>query len=301
MKLLYFSADIGNLGDDLNPWLWPRVLGDELFDDSQSTCFLGIGSILNPASKLFKEAEAYPRKVIFGSGVRSDKETLTFDDSWQVFYLRGPKSREMVVSPASAYITDAAYFLLLTQEYEKLRETPKQHKIGYVPYFRSMDKLNWESICDTLGWKLISPLAGNLEQQLEDIASCDYIIAEAMHGAILADILRVPWKRTTYFAQIHESERVSEFKWQDWLQSIDVQCQPIALSYAQQKQRPGIKNAIKNLRDRYRFNRAYKQTMGALRAHDRVSFSLSSEEKISQIKHECEQMKQRFLHSLQHS
>ena len=32
MKLYYYKAPLGNFGDDLNPWLWPRLLPD-IFDD----------------------------------------------------------------------------------------------------------------------------------------------------------------------------------------------------------------------------------------------------------------------------
>lgn len=42
-----------------------------------------------------------------------------------------------------------------------------------------------------------------------------------MHGAILADILRVPWHRFIMSTPFSEGSMVSEFKWNDWLYSIN--------------------------------------------------------------------------------
>jgi len=43
-----------------------------------------------------------------------------------------------------------------------------------------------------------------------------------MHGAIVADILRVPWHRFILSTPHTEGERISDFKWNDWMQSLDI-------------------------------------------------------------------------------
>ncbi len=46
MKLYYFIDPSGNFGDDLNPWIWDRLLPD-FFDQNADTLFIGIGTLLN--------------------------------------------------------------------------------------------------------------------------------------------------------------------------------------------------------------------------------------------------------------
>lgn len=87
-----------------------------------------------------------------------------------------------------------------------------------------MDVVNWDSIGRELNAHIISPVCepDEIESKLREIASCEYIIAEAMHGAILADILRVPWARFVLTTFRNEGAFVSGFKWMDWMSSLKI-------------------------------------------------------------------------------
>lgn len=223
MKLIYYRADIGNFGDDLNKWLWPKLFGLNFFDDSEEVCFVGIGSILNENSNLMKEVQTYTVKHIFGSGVRSINSNLKFDESYKVAFYRGPFSALKMDGKAQNYISDGAYGIVFTDFYKKIvSESIKKHEVSFIPYFRSESKVDWKKMCSSNGWNYISPTENNIEHTLRAIAESKYIITEAMHGAILADAFRVPWKRVRFYAHINETEAVSEFKWNDWLSSIDI-------------------------------------------------------------------------------
>ncbi len=223
MKLIYYKSDIGNFGDDLNMWLWPKLFGDNFFDDSKTACFVGIGSILDEKSNLMKDVQRFSVKHVFGSGVRSINTNLKFDDSYKVAFYRGPYSALKMEGEASNYISDGAYGIVFTDFYKKLvSENKKKYEVSFIPYFRSESKVNWEKMCLSNGWNYISPTENNLELTLKKIAESKYIITEAMHGAILADAFRVPWKRVRFHAHINETEAVSEFKWNDWLSSINI-------------------------------------------------------------------------------
>jgi succinoglycan biosynthesis protein ExoV len=225
MKLIYYKADIGNFGDDLNKWLWPKIFGADFFDDSKETCFVGIGSILNENSNLMQSVQTYPNKYIFGSGVRSINTNLKFDNSYNAIFYRGPFSALKMEGSADNFISDAAYAIAFTGFYKRIMlENKKRYEVSFIPYFRSESKVDWKKMCLSKGWNYISPTDNNLELTLTEIAQSRHIITEAMHGAILADAFRVPWKRVRFHAHINETEAVSEFKWNDWLSSIGINC-----------------------------------------------------------------------------
>ncbi len=59
--------------------------------------------------------------------------------------------------------------------------------------------------------------AAPVEDTLDKIRSSRLLITEAMHGAIVADALRVPW------IPVRTNPGVLEFKWQDWTASLDLE------------------------------------------------------------------------------
>lgn len=217
MEYVYYKDAKGNFGDDLNAWLWPKFFGGH--QPSAPDAFVGIGSILCHDSPLFRPL-AHKRKIVFGTGVRPAYKPFSFDDSWDVRFLRGPLSSNYF-NHEHEYIADAAYALGLTGEYSRFRNMPKKYKVSVIPYFRSLEYVNWQAICDQLGFHFISPAADKgIEHTLEEIGASELVIAEAMHGAIIADILRVPWSRFVLSTPVTEGSGVSEFKWMDWLFSI---------------------------------------------------------------------------------
>jgi len=53
MHLWYWMAPKGNIGDDINPWLWPRVFGEDFFCETDPDRFIGIGSVLDDRHRGF--------------------------------------------------------------------------------------------------------------------------------------------------------------------------------------------------------------------------------------------------------
>ncbi|MGY6649912.1 polysaccharide pyruvyl transferase family protein [Wenyingzhuangia sp. IMCC45574] len=221
MKLISYKNKNGNFGDDLNSYLWPKIFGPK-FSENENIAFLGIGSILTENSTFIKEASLFDNKLILGTGVRSLKENLTFDETWDFSFLRGPLSSFKITGSFNNFITDSAYFYALLDEYKKVMKLPKKHKISVIPYFKSIDLINWKKFCDKNNLNLITPSNLSVEEFIIQVASSERVYAEAMHGAIMADILRVPWKRIKFNAHFSETEVVSEFKWHDWFGSINL-------------------------------------------------------------------------------
>jgi len=220
MELYYFKSDKGNFGDDLNPWLWPQLF--DINHIEKETHFLGIGSILNNHDGNLKALKDR-KKIVFGTGIRPYINFSSFqhDESFDIRFLRGPLSAGMTGNKFP-FITDAAYALRQLDGFST-DDVEKQYEVSVMPYFKSLDYFDWKEICAKLGYNYISPFSENgVEFTINEIKKSKLLITEAMHGAIVADIYRVPWHRFIFSGPSTEGSMVSEFKWADWLQSVGI-------------------------------------------------------------------------------
>ncbi len=213
MKLHYFRHDIApNFGDELNIWLWPQLLTD-FFDEDEAALFIGIGSVLN---------DDFPRtvrKYVMGAGYGAYRPPAIVDETWDVSFVRGPQTaRALGLDPAKA-ITDGAILIRAVYDYGS---KPKRFKASFVPHWHSFYTGSWERVCRWAGIQLIDP-RNPVDQVLDEIAASEVVIAEAMHGAIAADALRVPWIPALPIAPEHR------FKWSDWTQSVGLDYTPFSL------------------------------------------------------------------------
>src|SRR5690606_20378792 len=92
MRNIYFKSEIGNFGDDLNGWLWPRLFKG--FEKGDDISFIGIGSILDARFNSNEAVRCSKRKIVFGTGVRPSLTgaPLSLDPDWDIRFLRGPLS-----------------------------------------------------------------------------------------------------------------------------------------------------------------------------------------------------------------
>jgi succinoglycan biosynthesis protein ExoV len=231
MDLCYFKSEERNFGDDLNPYILEHFIPNYK-DQYEDIVIYFIGTILFDGfvgEKKIKDF-AEKRKVILGSGVRFINNPPYMDATWDVRFLRGPLSSLALTNNCNTYITDPAY---LVRELPVFTELPKikKHKISLMPHFLSLDKIDWKKLCDKYEINFIIPSEKNVDFILSEIAQSDVLITEAMHGAIIADAFRVPWKRFKWFSHVYESEMVSEFKWSDWLFSMNLKHSFYSLPY----------------------------------------------------------------------
>jgi len=216
VKLFYYRDPGGNFGDDLNAWLWPRLI-PELLDDDESTLFVGIGSILD------RRIPQGPRKIVFGTGVGYGLLPV-LNEEWQICCVRGPLTAKALGLPPELAVTDPAALV------STVRNVPsvKTHRVSFIPHFRTpayADELgvSLEKVCAYVGINYIDP-CGPVEDVLRSIESSEKLIAEAMHGAIVADALRVPW------VPVQLSNRILRLKWTDWCQSLRMTYNPLLYS-----------------------------------------------------------------------
>ena len=219
MALFYYRAPAGNFGDDLNEWLWPRLIPEALHAGADVQ-FVGIGSILDG------RMPAHSPVVVFGAGVRRRETVPEHRANWDIRFVRGPLSAGALGLGPDGYITDAAAALRLT---DAPTTAHKVHRFALMPHWLSMPRADWQRICRSAGITLIDPRNGP-EAVLREIARTRFLISEAMHGAIVADALRVPWLRVR--CATHRTEAgATEFKWEDWTRSMGLHHQAVVLPY----------------------------------------------------------------------
>lgn len=213
MKLRYYDAH-PNVGDALNEWLWPKIFGQDLCKHPDID-FVGIGSILSKGN-VFGGQD----KVIFGSGVREESFDGCFNALRRLSFVRGPHSASATGLP---YITDSAYCLALCGDnYHNLCNSPKTIDTVYVPYFRHVPMVNWRLFEHLTGIRVL-PSTSHPLMFLHILSQAKYVISTSMHGAILSDVLRIPWSGVRLDNLLAESWKTNRLKWSDYLHSIELE------------------------------------------------------------------------------
>lgn len=205
-----------NFGDELNRVLLPRVFPNT-FDDDPTSIFFGIGSLLGyPKIK----DDVLKHKIVFGTGaaMADAGQREPADKRWHFYAVRGPLTMRSYGLDKKLVITDLA--VLVARYYH--REGAPSFAFGYMPHIA--EALNWSGLlaklCDEIGVRYIDPRE-EVESIIKAIGSVDCMICEAMHGAIVADSLRVPW------IPVYTTPKPHRFKWTDWCASMGLDFSPI--------------------------------------------------------------------------
>ncbi len=204
MQLYYFRAYVPNFGDELSQWLMPRVFPN-LFDDEADPLFLGIGSILYD---FFPKSA---RKVVFGSGFGGYTKLPEIDENWHIYCVRGPVTARMLnLSPATV-AGDAA---ILVNRHRN-PSSGAGGRVAFMPHYDSLRRGHWQQACALAEIDYISPI-DPVTDIMDRIQASRLVITEAMHGAIVADALRVPW------IAVEPIDASHHMKWDDWAGALDL-------------------------------------------------------------------------------
>ncbi len=128
--------------------------------------------------------------------------------------MRGPRTARALGLPESIGIGDAAT-LLRTLNVPFVRDS---RYVGFMPHWQSLSRGNWRRVCELAGIRLIDSRSP-VEQIILEILGCEVLITEAMHGAIVADTLRVPWVPVLPIDHAHRE------KWFDWADTLNLELQ----------------------------------------------------------------------------
>jgi succinoglycan biosynthesis protein ExoV len=120
-------------------------------------------------------------------------------------------------------VGDAAILLRSCQ----IATPPKTRRVSFIPHWESAIDGEWAEVCRAAEVHYIDPCA-DVERVIADIVGSELVVTEAMHGAIVADALRVPW------VPVRPIQTPNRMKWLDWASAlnIDLRSSPIASSNA---------------------------------------------------------------------
>jgi len=232
MKLCFHEGQ--NFGDALNPIIFDKLLPD-FFDLDKTEIFIGIGSILG----LIKGYPETKKKYVFSSGFAANKPNTygtlpKIDNTYEILCVRGPLTAEALnISPKKA-VTDGA---ILVRELG-IEPLEKVYQFSYMPHLSSFFLYDrWKELLEQIGIKLIDPSMPPLDV-VREIQKTEILLSEAMHGAIVADALRVPW------IPIKSNKAVNEFKWMDFTKSLELEYHPVRIETLYNKQ--VLKGILKN-------------------------------------------------------
>ncbi len=211
MNLYFYRGKKSNFGDELNTWMWPKLI-DGVWDEEDHAIFLGIGSII------FDFFPSDKKKIVFGAGYGGYTPFPVIDKNWKFYFVRGKLTAKASGISESLGIGDAAILLrsCIKQKMEK------RHKVSFMPHWGSTFEGNWELACRLASINYIDPCAP-VDAVLEQILASELVITEALHGAIVSDALRVPWIPVRPFSDAHS------MKWFDWASALDIDLKPVRI------------------------------------------------------------------------
>jgi succinoglycan biosynthesis protein ExoV len=199
-----------NFGDNLNDIIFKETLGitdtisygPNIFKiEIGSDVILGLGTIL---SSRFLPQTSF---TVFGSGAKGKSFRLPHAN---ILFVRGRISCDLLGIPHSRAWGDAAYSI---HDYiQQHSSTSKKYRIGIIPHLQNINHEIYRNCPDDC---CIIDVRDPVCDVINQISQCHMIAAEAMHGAICADILRVPW------ANIWINDHFRSEKWHDWISAFD--------------------------------------------------------------------------------
>jgi hypothetical protein len=211
MKLYSYSEDVPDFGEALNAWLWPKLIPEVVADASDDDLFLGIGSVLS------NRIPSEPRKRVIGSGFGGYRAKPAIDERWTFYFVRGPRTARALGLDEALAITDAA--ILVGTVASVQQQADRRYPVSFMPHLKSAHFGVWKEAAELAGIHFLDP-HHPIPRVLAELKASDLLVTEALHGAVVADALRVPW------IPILPPGPSRRFKWLDWCESLSIDSRP---------------------------------------------------------------------------
>ena len=196
----------------------------------ENLTLMGIGTIINDWSIVDTLNE---NRIWFSSGYGYTKTKLSDKDIGKIYGVRGGITASILGLNSKLICGDGAY--LLRDFYKPA--TVKFYKFSFMPHHNS-NHLGWDRACNLAEINYIDPTK-DVHDIISDINCTEVMISEAMHGAIVADALRVPW------IAVSSNEHIYSLKWVDFLSSIELNYNPEYISTFYQRSKDDFLRKLK--------------------------------------------------------
>lgn len=215
MEVLYYRDPTGklNFGDDLNEIVWRELLPKHVFE-ADDVLLMGIGSIFNADLAPLSRTRG-KRVFVLGSGAGYWALPPGWE-GWNILAVRGPLTAELIGKPEVA-ATDSAALLSVLPQIVKL--APERNDTLFIPHHSSASYGQWKKVAAAAGMTYMDP-RWPVPLVMQHFSRAKLVVTEAMHGAIVADTLRIPWIPITI------APDTLPFKWRDWTLSLDLPYEP---------------------------------------------------------------------------
>jgi succinoglycan biosynthesis protein ExoV len=140
------------------------------------------------------------------------------DAAWKIYFVRGRLTADILGIDRSLALGDAAILLRSCI----LDRPAKQFPVSFMPHWESAACGDWPAVCEQANIHYIDPCA-SVDTVLHEILASGVVVSEAMHGAIVADALRVPW------IAVRPIRGRNRMKWMDWASALDLTLAPCAM------------------------------------------------------------------------
>ena len=152
-------------------------------------------------------------KVVAGAGYGGYEPLPALDASWVIHWVRGPRTAHLLGLPDSLGLGDPAMLLHVGARTGTRGARFGGHRLHAA--FRKLARGTWHGGRRRRRRDADRP-ARRSGAIIAAIAGCRVLLSEALHGAIVADALRVPWIALRPLVPIHRA------KWQDWAATLDL-------------------------------------------------------------------------------
>jgi succinoglycan biosynthesis protein ExoV len=200
-----------NYGDDLNSYIWPKVLHARTPDYLPNALFHGIGSILGARMPYASH------HIVFGAGAGYQGAPDFGATPSYVYFVRGPLTACLMAADPR-FITDPGILIALLH----IKDDAPTYPVSFMPRWNTLGSV-LEDGCRAAGIHLINP-TDSVPAVTEQIAATSLLLTEALHGAVVADALRVPWICI-------RAQDGHDFKWRDWTGAMDMVWNPISAEH----------------------------------------------------------------------
>ena len=210
-------VDIGNMGDQLNRLIMRKVFGYEVLSvPAPEAVMSGIGSHLG--STVAGKNCDYPISV-WGTGFGSNGGfRVSPDRSFDIRAVRGELSRQRLEAALGRKLEIPTGDGGLLAPYLLDSPVEKKHKLGIIPHFKDRDNPIFKKLESLTDDFLRIDLTDDPLMVVKQIASCDTIITNSLHGLIVSDSFGVP----NLHVKIASKMLGDGFKFEDYYSSYEM-------------------------------------------------------------------------------